>query len=84
MLQINTSLINVENQLISHPLQEKVKHQLLHNGVQLEQFGGDVQAVEISAVQVCEPPHYEFTLLPHPLSSILLLLLFLLLLPLLL
>ena len=32
-------------------MQQKVKQQLLHHEVQLEEFGGDVQAVEISATR---------------------------------
>ena len=33
-------------------LKPKVKEQLLSHGLQLEEFGGDVQAVEISALTV--------------------------------
>ena len=43
----------VSAQLTPHSSpQPRVQRQLLECGVQLEQFGGDVQAVEISATQV--------------------------------
>ena len=30
-----------------------MKRDLLHHGIQLEEFGGEVQAVEISGLKVC-------------------------------
>ena len=33
-------------------MQEQAKQQLLQHGVQLEEFGGDIQAVEVSALNV--------------------------------
>ena len=33
-------------------LQDKVLHQLLHHNVQVEQLGGDTQAISISAITV--------------------------------
>ena len=34
-------------------LQDLVKKSLLQHGIQLEDFGGDVQAIPISALKVC-------------------------------
>jgi len=33
-------------------VQDQTKQQLLQHGIQLEEFGGDVQAVEVSALKV--------------------------------
>lgn len=33
-------------------MQEKLKNDLLVHGVQLEEFGGDIQAVEVSGLKV--------------------------------
>ena len=36
-------------------MQKQVKQQLLQHGIQLEEFGGDIQAVEVSALKVLDP-----------------------------
>ena len=36
-------------------IQKQVKQQLLQHGIQLEEFGGDIQAVEVSALKVLDP-----------------------------
>lgn len=38
--------------LLFYFMQEQVKKQLLQYGIQLEEFGGDIQAVAVSALNV--------------------------------
>ena len=55
--KINKSCTKLPYSLIfsDNNMQKQVKQQLLQHGIQLEEFGGDIQAVEVSALKVLNP-----------------------------
>ena len=55
--RINKSFTKLPRSLTfsDNNMQKQVKQQLLQHGIQLEEFGGDIQAVEVSALKVLDP-----------------------------
>lgn len=55
-IMVSSLLSNLTESLfyycLNNFMQEQVKKQLLQYGIQLEEFGGDIQAVAVSALNV--------------------------------
>lgn len=55
-IMVSSLLSNLTESLfyycLNNFMQEQVKKQLLQYGIQLEEFGGDIQAVAVSALKV--------------------------------
>lgn len=66
--RINKSCAKLPHSLTfsDNNMQKQVKQQLLQHGIQLEEFGGDIQAVEVSALKVLDPHWFSPLFLQKP------------------